>query len=808
MNPKFLKRVRRNDAIARWIIHLFGIGVIAMVILILVIIAGVALPLFLPSGEKSLATMSAQGSGETVAIGVDEYLESGYQLTDSGDFLFFKTGAKQNEDGRWILDEAQSGTAIDTLRAAGTDGKSLKAWARAGQDRFNLTWDDGSSMLVNVAFSPSFDASNQVRTITHKLQLLAQKPATTNAVRSVLFAKSKNERDQDVVSSVTLTTDGRALIEHATAGMRFGMPVNKTVSGVLSDLPELDQVALSSDGGTLVGSKGAMLYRWSLRDPENAVLQDTLEHAGGDITSLGFVLGNISIAVGDAAGGLATYMPVIKQLTDAEEQAIRDSGDRVQRVLTLIHTLRGHGAEVTSILPASRNKAIVSLSEEGVLHLDYMTSERALNTIDGVAAVALSPRNNGLLVHNLDGGLELYKLNIPHPEVSTRALFGKIHYENYAAPVLEWQASAGHQSHEPKFSLMPLIFGTLKATFWAMLFAAPLAIIGALYSSQFMSPRWRNVVKPSVEIMAAVPSVVVGFLAAFWFGPILVKYMPTFFASLLVVPAILAGAILLMKQFGSKGPTYIGMIAAGLLLPFALFGLGGTPRIAAVLGLVIFSLLLLHFEKKGTIRGGEFISLFSILIFGLVLSQLAGLGIERWVMDTNYYPKGSFQTWLFESFGTEMKTSNAFLIMFALGFAVMPIIFTLADDALSTVPRGLTAASLALGASRWQTAWKVVLPSASPGIFAATMIGFGRAIGETMIVLMAAGGSPEMKFNPFEGMLTLSANIATEMPEVAVGSTHYRILFFSAVLLFAMTFAVNTLAEIIRIRLRQKYGNY
>ena len=141
----------------------------------------------------------------------------------------------------------------------------------------------------------------------------------------------------------------------------------------------------------------------------------------------------------------------------------------------------------------------------------------------------------------------------------------------------------------------------------------------------------------------------------------------------------------------------------------------------------------------------------------------------------------------------------------AMGFAVIPIIFTIADDAFSSVPSSLTAGSLALGASRWQTAVRVVLPTASPGVFSAIMVGFGRAVGETMIVLMATGNTPVMDWSIFNGMRTLSANIAVEIPEAPHGGTLYRVLFLAAALLFMMTFIVNTIAEVIRQRLRERY---
>ena len=145
------------------------------------------------------------------------------------------------------------------------------------------------------------------------------------------------------------------------------------------------------------------------------------------------------------------------------------------------------------------------------------------------------------------------------------------------------------------------------------------------------------------------------------------------------------------------------------------------------------------------------------------------------------------------------------VVGFVMGFAVIPVVFTIAEDALSNVPAALSSGSLALGASRWQTVWRVVVPTAVSGIVSAVMIGFGRAVGETMIVVMATGNTAVMEANPFNGMRTLSANIAVELPEAPAGHTHFRALFLGACCLFLLTFLLNTLAEVLRQRLRERY---
>ena len=172
----------------------------------------------------------------------------------------------------------------------------------------------------------------------------------------------------------------------------------------------------------------------------------------------------------------------------------------------------------------------------------------------------------------------------------------------------------------------------------------------------------------------------------------------------------------------------------------------------------------------------------------------------------NIFFGGDMRFWITNDLGVSYDQRNAMVVGFAMGFAVIPTIFSIAEDAIFTVPKQLTYGSLALGATPWQSLQRVVLPTASPGIFSALMIGMGRAVGETMIVLMATGNTPIMDINIFEGMRTLAANIAVEIPESEVDSTHYRILFLAALVLFMFTFMFNTVAEIVRQRLRTKYS--
>jgi phosphate transport system permease protein len=339
----------------------------------------------------------------------------------------------------------------------------------------------------------------------------------------------------------------------------------------------------------------------------------------------------------------------------------------------------------------------------------------------------------------------------------TLPLFGKVHYEGYEAPGYTWQTTGG-DDFEPKLSLVPLFSGTLKGTVYAMLFAVPLALFGAVYTAHFTTPGFKRAIKPIVEIMAAIPSVVLGFLVALWMAPLVEHWILAVCVGLVTVPAALVGFLVIWQ----------------IVRPF--------------------------YWAKCIENGYEFLVLVPVLLAGVALAAWLVPAVEASLFG------GNFRHWLYESLGMRYDQRNCVVIAFGLGFAVIPIIFSIAEDSLSSVPHSLTAASLALGASRWQTLWRVILPSASPGIFAGIMIGFGRGVGETMIVLMATGNTPILDWSPFNGMRTLSANIAVEIPEAPVGGTLYRVLFLCAVLLFVLTFTLNTAAELVRQKLRQRYG--
>jgi len=354
--------------------------------------------------------------------------------------------------------------------------------------------------------------------------------------------------------------------------------------------------------------------------------------------------------------------------------------------------------------------------------------------------------------------LQAWHVHNEFPEVSWSGLWSKVWYEGYPEPERTWQSTAATNDFEPKLSLAPLTFGSIKGAFYAMLFAMPLAIMGAIYTAFFMSPRMRGVVKPTIEVMQALPTVVLGFLAGLWLAPLVEAHLPGVFGLLLLLPVFM----LLFGYGWSRLPN-----------PF----------------------------RRWIPDGWEGALLIPVLILFGWLTFEAGGPLEVWLFG------GNLPQWMDQTLGISYDQRNSLVVGFAMGFAVIPTIFSISEDAIFGVPKHLVNGSLALGATSWQTMIGVILPTASPGIFSAVMIGLGRAVGETMIVLMATGNTPIMDFSIFSGMRTLSANVAVEMPESEVGSTHYRVLFLAALVLFMLTFILNTVAELVRQRLRERYSN-
>ena len=736
LDRQFIKKVRRQDRIATRAITIGGLLVIASVIAILVLIVRVTLPLFMPASASIVARFPVAAASPILAVGVDDQREVGYTLDSQGLFIFYLLANGNSVTHHGLEHHNGRITAID----------------KSPGNMYTLLWEDNTITLVKADFRLVFDQQG-TRTVTPQVTVLDELPPAPYPAKPLQVLARRNDEgrlrvvvrladNSFMVTSRVVTTD---LFDNKKEET-FTFPIREEIPGPIT-ATALDTLGTALYAGTDSGS----LLRWEFDEAQGFRRTDnviaTPNHEA--ITAIGLVLGDISVAVGDAGGGLATWSPIVGT-----------EGERVRK-LRRIHVLAAHKEPVRSIIPAHRTKGLVSLTAGGAASFDHMTSEKRLLELSyNLTLLNLSGPDNTLAGLDRDGNFVVAAIDNPHPEISLKTLFGPVWYESYDKPAYVWQSSSGSDDFEPKLSITPLLFGTLKGTLYAMLFAVPLAIFGAVYTSQFTSFAFRKTIKPVVEIMASVPSVVIGFLVALWLAPIIENG----------ILAVIIGVLLLPLAF---------LLLMAMMQPF---------------------------QKSPTLRnrchGQEFLLLLPVLALTWAMAMYLSPLLEQLLFN------GNFKQWLFADVGVRYDQRNSIIIASGLGIAVIPLIFSITEDAISNIPPSLTAASLALGASRWQTIWRVVLPSASPGIFAAIMIGFGRAVGETMIVLMATGNTPIMDWSIFNGMRTLSANIAVEIPEAPMGSSLYRVLFLCATLLFALTFVLNTGAEVIRERLRKKYGRY
>ncbi|HBE71560.1 MAG TPA: hypothetical protein DDW52_25740 [Planctomycetaceae bacterium] len=504
----------------------------------------------------------------------------------------------------------------------------------------------------------------------------------------------------------------------------------------------------------------------------------------------------------------------------------------------MTHSIKTSQQPITSIISSSQSHVAAVADAAGQIALTYVTNDTLLGTTQveldaDIDSLTIGP-DGEILLASTPGQTALTSFDIGHPEASLKGYFGKVWYEAHDEPKYIWQSSAATEESEIKLSLMPLVFGTMKATLYAMLISVPLAIFAAIYTSEFLSPKARNRVKPVVEMMASLPSVVLGYVAALVVAPHLEAHLMTVLLSLLVVPCMLVlsghlwgllpGQLLIRLQswrlalmfvtlpvsalvaYGLSGPVESWLFSSDLVgwlgsedgSSFGGWMLLLVPACALIASFLLSGPLSVWIRTYASRSKPRAFAVFSIvryfavaaavlLIASAIAAALSGAGMDL---------RGS----LFDTY----QDKNALLVGFALGFCVIPIIYTIADDALQAVPRQLRSASLGCGATPWQTTMRVVVPSAMSGLFSAVMIGLGRAVGETMVVLCAAGNTPLMEWNIFNGFKTLSAALATELPEAAKGSTHFRTLFLAALVLFVLTLIANTLAELVRIRFRKR----
>lgn len=943
MNPRPHQRrtrslVHASDAIAGGVITLGGIGVIVAVLGICVYLAWTVVPLFRSgsleepvAGRVQASVTPGQQIPTTVLAQIDEYQQLLVTLDEAGLFRVlhapsgeivaerkvFKDGVKASAfswisyDGLlgvgYVDGSVQIGTMVfDTVQRRGDELPAAARSIEVGTSRV-LELAEGARAVVQ-RLGPE-----QFRVLSGDLKLRDVPSDGGSATVHALDYRRTGDRELlvvlrgdgsmvlDQITTITPLGGGEPRVRAETTPVKFapldgqGLPADVFVTGDGAHI-----LALWADGtaqrygADRAGDDGIpLIERVSLLPP------------GRRVQSSLMMIGGLTLLMGDETGELHAAFAARRP-----ELGIADGLH-----LVTAHRIRVASEPLLALGVSHRNRSVIAATGSGAISIWNVTAHKqvASGAVPGPVTsplVALAPKFDAAM---LFGGSSLdytiWPMDPGYVEASFSSLFGKVHYEGDGEATYTYQSSAAGDSAEPKLSLMPLIHGTLKATVFAMLVAVPLAVLAAIYTSEFMSPRTRATVKPAIEMMASLPSVVLGFVAAIIVAPAIDRVVPAVLLGLIVVPiVVLVGAHVWQivppsralrwpawtRTIAIAGALIVGIALAGAAGPVAervlfkpshpdtLVAAGSYERVpqdrwpewvgARALMSPDEERLLrpqgLYFRNGAVVRPVEPDPSQRDAIDAKIRDQsLDAPSLRRW-LDGNIggpwpgwlllcvapaaviavlvlrriWPASSSRTGvthntaaaraigrlgvslvvtlglaaglaaLLTAVGLDPRDMvfgpynqrNTLVVGLIMGFAVIPIIYTISEDAMMSVPASLRSASLGAGATRWQTAVRIVLPVAASGIFSAVMIGLGRAVGETMIVVMATGNTPSMDWNIFSGFRTLSANVAVELPEASQGSTHYRVLFLCGLVLFVMTFAINTSAELIRQYFRRR----
>ena len=540
----------------------------------------------------------------------------------------------------------------------------------------------------------------------------------------------------------------------ASDGTLHALRINLEDRG--TPVPEIwhTRVATFPDAQILVDARrsevllvaGNRFTQWRLPDPvfggDPLLLGGQLAGLSADTTAVAWGPGRETLLVASHAGMVHRY--------DRSRPGLLPLGEPLGE-LGVVRWMRSESSRrVTALRNAQGEFLLVIPSSGEILYRETLEGFDAVDT-PGLAA-------DGSVLFALDGDTyRRWNLLPGSPDTGWRSLWTAQHYGAYSEPAHVWHPDGAFIGVLPKYGLSPLLWGTFKAAIYGMLLAVPLALGAAIYTGYFLPPRRRNQVKPAVEMLEAFPTVVLGFIAGLWLAPLLADHLVFVLLApilLLLVPLLLAAIHWLAQRVSLRfvrRPARIPLVALAYIVTLLALG-----------------------SQAGAIED---------LLFA-----------------------NSFRDWLWSALGLRYDQRNALLVGLVMGLAIAPVMFSIVEDAINAVPRRLSDGSLALGATRWQALRRVVLPAASPALLSALLIGLARGLGETMIVLLATGNAPLMDADPFTGLRSLAANIAVELPEAGAGDVHFRLLFLSALVLFLLTFVLNTLAEIFRQRLRYAYA--
>ncbi|MCC5955939.1 MAG: ABC transporter permease subunit [Natronohydrobacter sp.] len=847
--------VKIGERVAGGVITVGGLMVIVAVLGIMVFLFRVVAPLMAGGEMHGSVRHQLATSAPVVWVNGDEFQTLSTVLSTDGTALTYHL-PMGTEISRTVLDfEGATVTAISgTLE----------------RDRVALGFDDGTVRFATLGFEASATAQARMPTGLTPLDARDQRLdarvftrvgtgdfRTLSAVSELRTAETISDApiialdyriggtpERPVIAFTTVDATGQVRVSRSRVQINM-MTGDETVTTTTTDLPpiglqgdeQVTGILLSGNADrVLISSDAGYIYRYDLRNLDAPSMAERRRVAddGVAVTAMTFLTAEDALVVGTERGDVMVYFRLQTGTSDTTDG----------RELVRARTHAPMPASVTDIAEAQRSKEFVVTDAAGNVWVYHSTSDQVLMRMSRSGALGaetqamIFPRGNGVLLVSEAGEVEAWQYTQAHPEVTLKVLFSQIWYEGYNQPEFIWQSTAGTDLAEPKYSLVPLIFGTFKAAFYAMIFAVPIALMAAIYTSEFVDKRVRGTVKPMMEMMESLPTVVLGFIAALVLAPLVEEWIGAVLLGFFALPmGLMIGAFVwqtlpaqvALRYDGFPKFTLMGVsilvtawvasqLGASLerVLFYGDFKQWTTGRIGTGTPFMFLILLPLSYFVVAWSFRKQFGHHYRDLISGMDRSRAGMVDAGRWMalllvamlvsfltayMLTliGYDPRGSF----IDSY----QQRNALVVGFIMAFAVIPNIYTLAEDALNSVPGHLRAASLACGATPWQTARWVVLPTAASGVFSAVMMGMGRAVGETMIVVMAAGNTPIMEWNIFSGLRTLSANIAIELPEAVKDGTNYRVLFLAALTLFIMTFIINTGAELIRQRFRKRAFN-
>ena len=725
MGPADYNRKRATvDKAVALLVRLGGIGVVLAVFFIAAFLVMEAAPLAAGPAVASRGVLVE--AGRALAAGVEPFAEASWSL---------------RQDGHLQLRDLRDGELIEDRELFRLREDERVAAVRVAADQGSLAIATTAGRLAAAPLGFVVDYGDELER-SHRLEGTAPRWLIEEGAGPL--SAFDHQVDGPTVWAVAAAADG------AVELIRGKLKIDK-LSGeerisfrklVLEPQGEVRDLALLASGAFVAGFADGSVRAWQASRDFKALEERGAGAPGAPILQIRALIGSGSALVARDDGSVERWM---LKLQESGHPVLGQAAAMPER----LPGLRG-------VVPSSRQRLFFALGQDEVW-IGQATAGEYLARIPlpaRVRGLAVAPREDHLLLLAEDGSLELRAIDLGFPAVTAHTLFGKVLYEGAAEPAWTWQSTGGTDAYEPKTSFVPLILGTLKGTFWALLPSIPLALLGALFTARFLRGRAREIVKPAVELLAGIPSVILGFVAALYLAPAIQDRM----LSIMLLPIALVLVTVALASVWARLPLRKRRILHEGLAPFVLAG----------------------------------------VYFGIAWAVIgAGPWIEQTLFGT------SLRMWLPEGLGLPFEQRNAAVVGLAMGFTVTPLIFTLAEDAFRNVPETLAEASQALGATPWQTAVRVIVPPAMPGVVAAVMLGLGRAVGETMIVLMATGNTPITGMNLFQGFRALSANLAVELPEAPHGGSLYRTLFLSALMLFAFTFVINTLAEVVRVRGRK-----